>query len=316
MQALCPDDGRVMACQFRGDPYQDVKGKWRARVLNDPSMIDPGANVYLCVSAMGPNERGEWRRRKVNFRGGLLLMVDDVGTGPGSKFPVDALANVPPSVMVETSPENFQAVYLFDEAEQDPEKFDALIRAFIDQQFLEKDTGMAGVNRVFRPPVGVNGKPKYGGWQCRGAQWNLDQRWNVDALAAAFGLTLVVGRPFRPADAFLKAAQGPRIRAFVEARTMMRRAGMLKRETVDRSGWQDVVCPWVENHTGAADTGAAIREPDADNGWHGGFRCHHGGCDGKGWRALTDWLAEESEVVLERVNERAPATMIYDKEQQ
>lgn len=302
MRAHLPRDARLMACQFRGDPAADCRGKWRARVLDNDRLIDPEANVYLCVSAMKRNARGEWRRRKENFAGGLLLMVDDLGEGPGSKFPLSKVAVLPPTALVETSPGNFQAVYMFSSLVTDLAKFDALIRAFIAAQFLGQDTGMAGVNRVFRPPAGVNGKPKYNGWHVRLADWHPQNRYSVEQIAAAFGLVLQMAGPRVPRGATEDKAE--LIRHFVHVRTLLRSLGMVKRETSDVSGWQDVRCPWTDSHTDAKDNGAALRVPDEENGWHGAFRCHHGSCQGRGWRELTDWIAASEADVLADINAR------------
>lgn len=296
-----------MACQFRGDPYGEQRGKWRAYVLNDVEMLDEKANVYLCVSAMQKNERGEFRRRKENFSGGLLLMIDDLGEGSGAKFPMSTIDAAPPSALIETSPENYQAIYFFDSLVSDMAKFESLIRAFIDKEFLGKDTGMAGVNRVFRPPAGVNGKPKYAGWQVRCEEFNPERRYSVSELADAFGLTLHRAGPRVPRGATADKAEN--IRAFIEVRKALRAAHMLKARQPDLAGWTDMQCPWVHEHTGAVDNGAAIRLPDADNAWFGGFKCHHGACELRGWRELTEWLSEESVDLLELVNEAAPNTL-------
>jgi hypothetical protein len=303
MKRTVPSGARVMLCQFRGDPYAEQRGKWRARVINDVDMIDEQANVYLCVSAMQRNARGEFRRRKENFAGGLLLMIDDIGTGPGSKFPMEILEPLPPTALIETSPRNFQAVYFFRQAITSLPTFDALIRAFIRKQFLSKDTGMAGVNRVFRPPAGINGKPKYRGWRVRLTAWNPERRYSVEEIVRAFGLTLTEERR-APRGATVDRAGT--IRAFIATRAALRSAGMLKSERADVAGWIPVRCPWTEDHTGGADNGAGIREPDEENGWTGGFRCHHGHCDGKGWRELTDWLNEELVELLGLINRNAP----------
>jgi hypothetical protein len=69
---------------------------------------------------------------------------------------------------------------------------------------------------------------------------------------------------------------------------------MLKREEPDLSGWIEMRCPWVEDHSGGTDTGAAIREPAPENEYYGAFRCHHGHCLSKGWADLTDWINEEA----------------------
>jgi hypothetical protein len=302
-----PEDARVMMCQFRGDPNEDIKGKWRAYVVKDASIIDNRCNVYFCVSAMKKNARNEFRRRKENFAGGLLLMIDDIGTGAGAKFGFDTISAAPPTAMIETSPDNFQAIYLFDKLVEDMATFEALIRAFIDAQFLGKDTGMAGVNRVFRPPAGINGKPKHERdgepWSVRMTEWHPDRRYSVEQLADAFGLELKRKVPRIPRGA--TADKAANIRAFVDVRNALREAGMIKRDAPDMAGWSDVRCPWTHEHTGQKDNGAALRLPDADNQWYGGFKCHHGSCDGRGWRELTQWLAEEQADVLEMTNKYA-----------
>ena len=310
MKQALPPEGRIMLCQFRGDPNADIKGKWRARVLNDVSMIDEGANVYLCVSAMKKNDRNEFRRRKENFAGGLLLMIDDLGTGKGAKFPMSTIDAAPPTALIETSPDNFQAIYMFKELVSDMKKFEALIRSFIQKEFLGKDTGMAGVNRVFRPPAGVNGKPKYGGWNVRMDKWSPENRYTVEELATAFNLELKMEGPRVPKGATVNKSEN--IRAFIQVRSALRSAGMMKKDEADMAGWTDMRCPWTHEHTGAMDNGAAIRIPDADNSWYGAFKCHHGSCEHRGWRDLTEWLAEGQEDILAMVNMEAGEFSRYE----
>jgi len=310
MKRFVPEDARIVSAQFRGDPNEDIPGKWRARVLNFPDAIDEQSNVYLCVSAMGRNARGEIRRRKENFMGGVLLMIDDIGTGAGSKFPFSVIEPLAPTGLVETSPDNFQAFYFFDSLVSDEKTFDALIRAFIDRQFLGTDTGQAGINRVFRPPAGVNGKAKYGGWRVKLSEWHPERRYSVAAIAEAYGLTLV--RERRPPTG-ATGGKGESMRAFITARAALRSAGMVKSESHDISGWASIVCPWIENHSEKADSGASIRLPDVENGFVGAFRCHHGHCESRGWRDLTGWLAAQAAIVLAEVNSRAaPKITDYD----
>ena len=302
MGRFVPPHARIVFNQFRGDPAADTPSKWRVHVLNDIAMVDQTANVYLCVSAMGRNSKGEFRRRKENFAGGLLLMIDDLGSGPGSKFPLDTISPLQPTALIETSPDNYQAVYLFDRLVEDIGLFDALIRGFIQRQFLGQDTGQAGVNRVFRPPIGVNGKPKYNGWAVRCASWLPGRRYAPETVAQAFGIPLVRDQP-RPRGACLDTAL--QIRDFIRVRAALRSAGMLKRDEPDQGGWVPIRCPWVEFHTNQEDNGAAIREPDAENAFVGGFKCWHGHCQDKRWKDVTDWLAEEQGTVLEMINARA-----------
>jgi len=305
-----PEDARIMGCQFRGDPNSDIYGKWRARTLRRASMVDELANVYLCVSAMKQNSRGEWRRRKENFAGGLLLMIDDVGDGKGSKFPLSTLSALTPTALVETSAGNFQATYFFDTLIEDIELFDALIRSFIERQFLGNDTGQAGVNRVFRPPAGINGKPRHEldgqPWKVALSEWRPELRYSVQQIAEAFDLKLQKRNPMQLHAGTVNNLKAERIRTFMSVRAAMRSAGMIKREEPDYSGWIQIACPWVDQHTDGVDNGAAIREPADENGWYGGFRCHHGHCAEKGWRELTDWLSHHVQEILDQVNKHAP----------
>jgi hypothetical protein len=304
MHAMLPREGRVMMCQFRGDPHADIPGKWKASVLKELWQIDQAANVYVCVSAMQPNNRGEFRRRKENFCGGLLLMIDDLGDGAAAKFPLSMLDAARPTALIETSPGNFQAVYFFKELERDQRKFESLINAFIHAKFLGKDTGMAGVNRVFRLPAGVNGKPANNGWRVRLESWEPHNRYTVEQLAEAFRLELRVAGP-RP-DRVAVGNRADNVRAFVAATALLRASGMMRRDEPNMGGWMDMKCPWTDAHTGGVDNGAAIRTPDPENGWTGAFRCHHGACHHRRWRDLTQWLSDESEFVLEAVNAAAP----------
>lgn len=266
--------------------------------MTNLKQIDQKANVYLTVSAMGRNARGEFRRRKENFVGGLLLMIDDLGT----KFPLSTINPLPPTCLTETSPGNFQAIYMFDSLVTDMELCERLIRGFIAKQFLGQDTGMAGINRVFRPPIGVNGKAKYNGWHVRCAQLNAERRYSVKQIAAAFGIDVAPPGKRKPFGA--TADKAASIRHFVEVRSALRSAGMLKRENADMAGWQDITCPWTDGHTGAVDNGAAICEPNEENGFTGGFKCHHGSCEDRGWRELTDWISENQEEILKQINNR------------
>ena len=314
MQIHLPEEGRIMACQFRGDPNSDIYGKWRARVVHGDGMIDEMANVYLCVSAMKKNNRGEFRRRKENFAGGLLLMIDDVGGGKGAKFPLELLDPLPPTALIETSPGNFQATYFFDRLITDLELFDALIRAFIKRQFLGVDTGQAGVNRVFRPPIGVNGKSKYEQrgqlWKVCLSDWRPELRYSVEEIAKAFSLHLTPINRLPKDPNIIEGHKAGRIRAFISVRASIRAAGMIKREEADYSGWIQIECPWIDQHSDKADTGAAMRIPAPENEWYGGFRCHHCHCEGKGWSDLTNWLASEQTVVLELINDNAPEVWV------
>ena len=83
-------------------------------MLSNSDQLDERANVYFCVSGMRKGDDGRWRRSKDNFAGGLCLMIDDLGDGPGSRAPLSTIKALKPTALVETSPSNYQAIYLFD----------------------------------------------------------------------------------------------------------------------------------------------------------------------------------------------------------
>jgi hypothetical protein len=118
------------------------------------------------------------------------------------------------------------------------------------------------------------------------------RRYSVDELLARFELK-IMGRQGRREKLIPEEAL-ERNRAFGVFYRFLRANGMLKRDHPDPSGWTEMSCPWVGDHTNAADTGAAVREPSAENEFCGAFRCHHGHCSGRGWQQLTDWVADEA----------------------
>ena len=308
MYKYVPEDARIVFCQFRGDPGDDQRGKWRARVLRrDSENLDLWANIYFCVSAMKENMRGEFRRRKENFSGGLLLMIDDVGDGEGSKFPLSTIDALEPTALIETSAGNFQAIYMF-KSLVDEVPFNQLINAFIRKKFLGTDTGMAGVNRVFRPPAGKNGKEKHNGWEVQLAAWAPERRYSIDEIADAFGLSLKpAGRSIPPIITDIAAQVN--IEEFNIAKSELKAADLLKANRPDMAGWTEITCPWVEEHGGARDNGTGITEPNPNNNYFGGYKCFHDSCKTRRWRDLARWIDEESWDVmamrLNRINEEA-----------
>lgn len=303
-----PEDERAVLCGFRGDPNAATPASWKPWAWRPGRGIDldPHGNGYVCVATVHRNDRGQWRRRKENFAAAWALMVDDVGT----KVDRDKVAALAPTAVVETSPGNEQWWYAFEEPVRDRATFERLVAAFIAERLLGADPGMSGAMRVGRLPGFVNGKPKYHDAEGRPFRTRLlaletTQRFTPQRIAHAFGLRVegakvskraameVLLRQLAGAPAIHPAELASRRAAFDAHLAVLRRAGMLKRHEPDLSGWMEIRCPWLADHTDRADSGAAVREPSEENGWYGAFRCHHGHCAGKGWRDLTDWIDEE-----------------------
>lgn len=289
------EDERIILCGFPGNPDDVGPSAWRPRPWTPGRDIalGPRDNAYATVSAFRRAGDGSFRRRGETFAAGLALMVDDVGT----KVPVGKVSVLQPTARIETSEGNEQWWYFLAEPERDAERFDATIRAFISSRLLGADPGMSGVTRVGRLPGHVNGKPARNGWMCKLHELHPDRLYTIEDLLHAFELQLHGRRVKRtplPSEDALR-----RNEAFGNVYQWLRDRRLLKRGGPDLSGWTEMHCPWLGEHTGGADTGAAIREPAAENDWYGAFRCHHGHCADRGWAELTDFIAEASAEELE-----------------
>lgn len=302
------EDERLILCVVPGDPGKAEPGAWKPRPfhpeLGTRYRFPLAWNGYVTVGAFGRAPDGTFRRRAANCTAGLALMIDDVGT----KVPREAVAGVHPSARIETSPGNEQWWYLFDEPERDPVRFDAIIRAFIEGKLLGKDPGMAGVTRVGRLPGFQNCKPEYGGWEVRLLELN-ERRYSTRELLGEFDLKLAgrVEPPLWVRNGRIPPDVEERLAAFTQVEVFMRLNNMWKAPDYDPSGWREIHCPWVEEHTGGIDNGAAIREPNVENGFYGAFRCHHGSHANHGWRELTEWIAQQSAEQLEEGQAAAEA---------
>lgn len=315
MMALAPEGSRVLLNQFPGDPNSDIAEKWRVIPMRNVDQIEPRQNVYITLSAFGKSD-GKFRRKKEAFAAALAFVIDDLGT----KVSCDLIDRLPPTMLVETSPGNYQAAYLFEKPITHIGVFDELVNAFVLTHCGGVDPGMKGVTRVWRPGLGVNGKAKYKNcgkpFKVGVASINLDARYSIAELTKAFGLQ--IRPPRRPRMNNTTSGQtAERIEHFVRVVELLKKYGLMKPGAEDRldtwidSGWVYITCPWIGNHSERADTGTAIRGPAplsvnekghaVGNDWHGAFRCHHGSCESKGWAELTDYILD---LAMEQVNER------------
>lgn len=298
MFPVVPADERVILCGFAGNPHDRTPNAWRPRpwLPGDSLPFSDRFNAYVCVSTFHMHADSTWRRRREGFAAACAVMVDDIGT----KVPMSVIDLLTPSALIETSSGNFQAWYFLVEPLRDCAAFTALVDAFIAVQLLSRDPGMAGFNRVGRLPGYVNGKPQHGGWRCELHTLNGELRYGVPELRRAFKLPAARTFSARQSDEARHHAQGmhpalakERIAAFRNYLFHLQRWNMLKSGSPDAGGWMPIRCPWTDEHTGRADSGAALRLPAEENAFHGAFRCHHGHCADRGWRVLTDWIVEQ-----------------------
>jgi hypothetical protein len=269
------DDETAWAAWFMGDPTAADRRDWAGLpVLRTPHWnIGPDTNNYVCISSFYADSNGEWRRRKSTFAGMHAVMVDDIG----SKIPFARLV-LTPSVMVETSPDNYQAWYFLDPVERDLEKADLLLRRMVASGLTPgaRDPGMLGVTRYGRLPIGRNWKLAYRDdngepFQQRVHVWQPDWKVSVEDIALAYRLDL---RPnARPL--VRKRGTGPSSDTVVKA---LEDLGLLVGPMRGIPGVYHITCPWLHEHTGGDATGTCYFEPSNFNDWRGGFKCHHGHC--------------------------------------
>lgn len=287
---------------FTGDPSKD--GRWGAMPWQPGKplpTLNPFANNYVCVSSFfaAPNSKtgkDEFHRRKIQFAGLHAVMIDDLGT----KLPMSDL-KMKPSVLVETSPGNYQA-WLFLEK---PIKTIAGAEALVDEMIragisAEMDPGMKGVTRVARVPVGSNGKAKYRSpsnavWAQKVAEFDLDVRYSPADIAEAYGLDLTERREPPPPPP-------PRNGVDIERAGLVKWLKLLGHHKDEvRSGYHEIVCPWVESHSDKTASGTYYMEPEAMNSFHGGFNCHHGHCGERDISDLVGWVRAQKQALTETI---------------
>ena len=248
------------------------------------------ANTYVSLAVFQADEGGQYRRQKARFDALHAVMLDDVGT----KVAMERLT-LPPSWLIETSPGNHQAGYLLREPLADGNAADRLMNAIVGAGLC--DPGANGPrSRLARLPVAVNGKhtPPF---PCRLVEWHPELRYSIDELVAGLQLEMTPARrPQRqksravhdwPRDGDPVWLPRPEENAVLVA---LRDGGLYKVPLGD--GKHDITCPWVQEHTGAADGGTAYFEPD-DSWPIGGFKCLHGHCAQRHVRDLLHFVGIE-----------------------
>lgn len=276
-----PPGARPWVAGFRCDPYHPT-ARWGGCPVNGqiPDLIEPDGNNYLAVSSFRVGDDGRIHRRKANFAALHLVMVDDVGT----KVPIGAVA-LEPSYLLETSPGNYQAGYLLAEPVTDRALAEAVVDAMVAQGLATdgKDPGMKGVTRYGRLPWGINNKPALVAEQgqpfkVRLAEWEPDRRYTLDEIIEAYGLKLGTTRATHDRQPSAPPADDPLFN-WLAARGQVQ-------GPANAEGWIPLSCPWLDEHTDRADTGAAYLPP-------GGFKCHHGHCESRTVHDLRAWAKNQ-----------------------
>lgn len=170
----------VVLCSFSGDP--DIHCAWRAECHPPRKPMRGDHNCYFCLGTHRRDGEGALRNTKETLVALCGLVIDDVGTK------VDPARLPPPTMRVETSPGNFQYVYIFTVPITDIATIEALDRAVRAAGLT--DPGASGLGtRWGRLPWGINGKPKHDRFACVG-EIHPERRYTLEELTRLLGISL------------------------------------------------------------------------------------------------------------------------------
>lgn len=273
-------------CGFPDDPSNIASSRrnkcWAGGYFKD-TYINPTHNTYYCVSLFAPDENNRSRRRKQNFSACRIVPLDDVE----EKLPIEQVNKLPkPSYILQTSHGSYQYGYILDVPCTEIDKIDNLHDGLVNSDLApnSKDPGQKSVSRYIRMPYGtnskksklVNGQPV----PCQLIEWHPERRVSLEALAEPFGINLNAPRRGTRIDGAADLPDHP----------LLDLADIITIKEIRSDGRFDISCPWVDEHTGAADDGAAIF---TNNDGSIGYKCHHGSCAHRTGKDLLD-LIEES----------------------
>lgn len=287
-------DTRPIICNFIGDPGNVPGYCWTGDswVADTTDMSGSGRNWYFTGARFSPDGAGNYRRIKKQFASLHAIVLDDIGTKAGGR---DRLDGLPPSWLIETSPGNFHAGYIFDEPLQNGVDADALVDALVSAGLC--DSGAKGPStRLGRLPHGSNGKytPAF---SCRLVEWYPARRYTPARIVERLELVLPETKAKRvtPSSRVAGATIGayeddvyvpvPGENAVIAS---LKERGLFKSQLGSLK--HDITCPWVHEHTEGVDGGTAYFEPRAGYAY-GGFKCQHGHCSERHIGALLEHLS-------------------------
>lgn len=333
-----PEDQRIMTVYAEEATVQvDASGKkvnkgfW-PKPWKEGKFIPQDKNCYVCISSMiktpnhKTNEMRYWRT-EAGFGLGLAMMVDDIGDGIGSKGELGLeyfMNTLPPTVIVETSPRNYQLWYFFEKPLDSLIHFKAFLSSFV-AQVLKKggDNTIKDVTRVGRLPCGYNNKRtdpegpfKYieegRPYRVRIHSKDYSRRYTPEEISQRFGFTVVIPQKreiqidedeYKYDSIWLSMAQKILDRAKLGE-------GSGGEVVENMSGKFRIRCPWGEEHTNGDPYGAYFRGPiiGAEHEFVFGCAhdCHRKGEGKKGWTAFVDEVVMPViEANLEAINRKA-----------
>lgn len=288
LTALFGDDVPwVHVTDFPYDPGNIPKDKhliaWKGDYFSRYQM-QLNTNQYFTISNFYCDDAQQARRRKALFRHTPVIVLDDVK----EKLSMTEVLKLPtPSWILETSQGSEQWGYILNLPCTDRGRVENLLDGLVANGLAPegKDPGMKGVTRYVRLPEGINnktsklinGRP----YKCQLTKWEPFNRVTIEQLAEPFHVNLDAVRRESRVDGAADVSDHP----------LLQIPDIVKIKEVRSDGRFDIVCPWVNEHTGAEDNGSAIFT-NADGSI--GFKCHHGACQERTGRNLLQFIENKS----------------------
>jgi hypothetical protein len=264
-------------------------------------------DIHICAGVFNARLNPKGRLTRTNPIGIMAFVLDDVGT----KIPFE-MANQfpPPTYIVETSPGNFQYVYVLEEPHYNIPECQAFYNMVGAAGYT--DNGGRGVNKLIRLPFGINEKEKHKGFKIppppvanprnRYMFWELVKRFGFDAekvREAAIGLELKPMQGFEeefPGES--KYITNALLRSGYLSQEALRAA-----ETSEKGYAMLDHCPWCDEHTDNA-TGAGFSPVGLGQGDHRlrmQFSCFHSHCKKRGIKDFVQKLVDEEVLEYRKV---------------
>lgn len=269
------NDARPLVTSFSGNPHKAADANWTALPwMGSEHVVSKDLNAYFTLATYRPHE-GRYHRREKDCAQLFGVMLDDLGTKAAALEDLDCC---PPSVVVETSPGNYQALYLFKQPTSDIKAVAQLNKMMVAAGLCDPGA-QSPATRNARLPFGINGKYEPA-FNCKLITWAPQRKYSVEELIEGLGLATVRGM-HAPRQVQVRAAAQADVETdvFVPAATenevlvVLKAAGLYKRSLAP--GKHDITCPWVHEHTDAIDHGTVYFEPAPPAHPLGGFRCQH-----------------------------------------
>ena len=199
----------------------------------------------------------------------LVLVLDDVGTK--SKMPP-----LPPTWVMETSPDNYQWGYAFSEQPTKGE-YAAAIKAIAEAGYT--DPGACNPVRNFRLPGSVNLKPGRDNFPSRLVSWDRSREYTLADICAALEVTPAPAESLGPRPIRLADDGADDVAAWLSAQGLA-----LSRPNPE--GWMGVICPNAAAHTDGNPEGRYLPSGRA-------YCCLHSHCIDHGSSWFLEWVAAQ-----------------------